>query len=397
MSKEINEFIELLNSSLENSKFVKLTFSKATNADLAKNIYVRPVIIKKGAALSFSHRYQTKDITKNYLLGVETNNQIKELFTKSYLIVTLITTEEEIILQINKNNIPQLQRKKSQSREALKFEEHNREKNYLVPEKSPFLQLLGISSSEYKILNDQRDKFRQINKYCEIMLSLIEQAELNKNSTGALRIVDMGSGKGYLSFALFDLLKRHFEMKIEMTGIELRKELCDFCNEKARVLGWNGLNFEAMDILDYQEKNNNVLIALHACDIATDIAIYQGIKNNSDLIVVAPCCHKQIRKQMNPIKPWNTMLEHGILMEREAELITDSLRSLLLQLNGYKTKVMEFISSVHTPKNIMIAGIKNKSGISPDMKAAIEKDIEEIKSAFGIKEHYLEKLLRGER
>jgi SAM-dependent methyltransferase len=229
------------------------------------------------------------------------------------------------------------------------------------------------------------------------MLSLIEQAELNKNSTDALSIVDMGCGKGYLSFALFDLLKRHFEMKIEMTGIELRKELCDFCNEKARVLGWNGLNFEAMDILDYQEKNNNVLIALHACDIATDIAIYQGIKNNSDLIVVAPCCHKQIRKQMNPKKPWNTLLEHGILMERESELITDSLRSLLLQLNGYKTKVMEFISSVHTPKNIMIAGIKNKSGMSPDMRAAIEKDIEEIKSAFGIKEHYLEKLLRGER
>jgi hypothetical protein len=397
MSKEINEFIELLNSSLENSKFVKLTFSKTTNADLAKNIYVRPVIIKKGAALSFSYRFQTKDITKNYLLGVEVNNQIKELFHKSYLIITLITTEEEIILQINKNNIPQLVRKKSQSREALKFEEHNREKNYLVPEKSPFLQLLGISSSEYKILNDQRDKFRQINKYCEIMLSLIEQAELNKNSTDALSIVDMGCGKGYLSFALFDLLKRHFEMKIEMTGIELRKELCDFCNEKARVLGWNGLNFEAMDILDYQEKNNNVLIALHACDIATDIAIYQGIKNNSDLIVVAPCCHKQIRKQMNPKKPWNTLLEHGILMERESELITDSLRSLLLQLNGYKTKVMEFISSVHTPKNIMIAGIKNKSGMSPDMRAAIEKDIEEIKSAFGIKEHYLEKLLRGER
>jgi len=397
MSKEINEFIELLNSSLENNKFVKLTFSKTTNADLAKNIYVRPVIIKKGAALSFSYRYQTKDITKNYLLGLKVNNQIKELFHKSYLIITLITTEEEIILQINKNNIPQLVRKKSQSREALKFEEHNREKNYLVPEKSPFLQLLGISSSEYKILNDQRDKFRQINKYCEIMLSLIEQAELNKNSTDALSIVDMGSGKGYLSFALFDLLKRHFEMKIEMTGIELRKELCDFCNEKARVLGWNGLNFEAMDILDYQEKNNNVLIALHACDIATDIAIYQGIKNNSDLIVVAPCCHKQIRKQMNPKKPWNTLLEHGILMERESELITDSLRSLLLQLNGYKTKVMEFISSVHTPKNIMIAGIKNKSGMSPDMRDAIEKDIEEIKSAFGIKEHYLEKLLRGER
>jgi hypothetical protein len=228
------------------------------------------------------------------------------------------------------------------------------------------------------------------------MRSLLEQAGLSKTSEKPLQIVDMGSGKGYLTFALYDLLQRHLEQKVSLLGVELRPELCDFCNEQARSLGWQeGLRFEAMDILNYNEGDIDVLIALHACDTATDIAIAQGIRNGADLIVVAPCCHKQIRKAMKPKGPWAEILKQGILLERQAELLTDALRALLLQREGYKTKVFEFISASDTPKNIMIAAIKTKQALSSEELAALNKDIEMLKSDFGIPEHYLEKLLQG--
>jgi hypothetical protein len=148
-----------------------------------------------------------------------------------------------------------------------------------------------------------------------------------------------------------------------------------------------------MDIRDFNESAFDVLIALHACDTATDIAISQGIVNGAKLIVVAPCCHKQIRKQMKPKAPWNNILKNGILMEREAELLTDAIRALLLEREGYKTKVFEFISGEHTPKNLMITAGLLKKKTNDDEILRIDREIAELKAQFGIEEHHLESLL----
>jgi hypothetical protein len=197
----------------------------------------------------------------------------------------------------------------------------------------------------------------------------------------------MGSGKGYLTFSLYDYLSSEGKISPQVTGIELRPKLVDFCNQLAERSAYSGLSFISQDIGEYHPERIDMLIALHACDIATDLAIAKGIDAGAGTIVVAPCCHKQIRQQMHCQTDLQAVLKHGILEERQAELITDGIRALLLEHSGYRTKVFEFIDTEHTPKNLLIVGLKAE----PDT-TALER-VAAIKRDFGIEYHYLEKLL----
>ena len=385
----VQDFIDLVKKSISEDKFVKLTFSKPIENEEAKNVFGRLIKIKKGLAMSLVYRYKTKDITKNFLVINEMETELKNLIQSKYSVVTLICLNEEIIYQNN-----QIRSKIIENAVEKPSVSHDKVKNYKIAEDSDFLKLLGVSSSEGKVYKDQYDKFKQINKYVEIIESLLQQTNLYTQDR-KINIVDMGCGKGYLTFALYDLLKIKKEIDYSIIGVELREELVNFCNQTANVLGWQNLVFESKNISDYKGSELDVLIALHACDTATDIAIAQGIKNNSKLIVLSPCCHKQIRKEMHPSSPWSDILKHGILLERQAELLTDSIRSLLMEKHGYTTKVFEFISTFHTPKNLMITGVKNSKPKTKKEVELINEEISYLKNAFGIKEHYLEKLLGG--
>jgi SAM-dependent methyltransferase len=394
-TKVINEFKEKIHRTISDTKFIKLSFSKAIATDAPKNIYVKLIETKKGATLSCTLRFSNKDIVQNFLAGDEFETQLDIWIANVFKIVTLISSEEESVLLFNNKNKAQLRTKRVELK-TNHINLHNKEKNYLIKEDATFLKLLSITSNEGKAFSDQQDKYRQINKYCEIMLSQFEQHKTFEQPEKLIRIVDMGSGKGYLTFALYYLLKEIMQLNVEITGIELREELCRFCNEQAEKLGWAAhLRFAAMDIVNYPKGEIEVLIALHACDTATDIAIFQGIANDANLIVVAPCCHKQIRKEIKPKGPWKNILKNGILLEREAELLTDAIRALLLEREGYKTRVFEFISGEHTAKNLMItAGRLNKTSKTED-PLKINHEIDGLKEQFGINEHYLEKLLKG--
>lgn len=204
--------------------------------------------------------------------------------------------------------------------------------------------------------------------------------------------MDMGSGKGYLTFSLYDFLIREYGLNATICGVELREQLVSFCNELAVKNQFTNLHFEAKDINDFEGKID-MLIALHACDTATDIAIAKGIKARADIIIVAPCCHKQIRRQMdaNASSIFQPMLKHGIFCERTAEMLTDTIRALLLELHGYKTKVFEFISTEHTAKNVMIvATLQSKNNLQIEK---ILMQIDCLKQQFGINSHFLEQLL----
>jgi len=393
-SNSIDEFKTKLLKSIADSSLIKLTLSKSQISDAPKNIYAKLIETKKGLSISCTLRYENKDIVQNFLPGENFDTQFDNWVDKTFKIATLITKEEETTLLFNSKNKAQLRTKRTETKSNI-VSTHNKEKNYLISENAPFLKLLSVSSKEGKVYSDQQDKFRQINKYCEIMLSQIEHFQLFKDTEKTIKIVDMGSGKGYLTFALYHLLRENLQLNVEILGIELREQLCNFCNEQAKQLGWTQhLKFAAMDIMNYREGDIDVLIALHACDIATDIAIAQGIENSAKLIVVAPCCHKQIRKEIKPKNPWKNVLKNGILLEREAELLTDAIRAMLLETAGYKTKVFEFISGEHTPKNLMItAGRLSKSPKEEDIDK-IKLEIVELKDQFGIEEHYLEKLLK---
>lgn len=180
-------------------------------------------------------------------------------------------------------------------------------------------------------------------------------------------------------------------MQPQVTGIELRPALVEFCNKTAREAGFEGLHFVAEDIANYHPDRLDLLIALHACDTATDLALAKGIHGKASIIVVAPCCHKQVRAEMHPHNEMAPLLRHGILEERQAEILTDGIRALLLESQGYRTQVFEFISTEHTAKNVMITAVGGPREARRENEA-LEK-VRALKSGFGIGEHYLEKLL----
>ena len=230
------------------------------------------------------------------------------------------------------------------------------------------------------------DKFRQINKYLEVIENLLKNADLPKT----ISVVDMGSGKGYLTFALYDFLVNQKKIDAKITGIEARKELVEFCNKTAIACGFENLHFEHKTIQDFNSKKIDILIALHACDTATDDAIFKGMKANATLIVTAPCCHKQIRQQLKGTETQNPILKYGIFKERQYEMVTDTLRALIMEEHQYDSHVFEFVSNEHTRKNVMLVGTKSNKKAD---KSALHKKIEEVKQSFGIKQHYLETLI----
>jgi SAM-dependent methyltransferase len=270
------------------------------------------------------------------------------------------------------------------SHSELPSQQHDRQKNRLLEASGQlYLREMGITDRSGEVMKRGQKKYRQINKYIEIIDHLLDQHPISEKP----HIVDMGSGKGYLTFALYDYLRGVRKWKPQLTGIELRPKLVDFGNRLAAETGFDGLEFRSQDINDYQPERIDMLIALHACDIATDLAIAKGIDAGAEIIVVAPCCHKQIRKQMNCQTDMQAILRHGILEERQAELLTDGIRSLLLAYRGYRTRVFEFIDTEHTPKNLLIVGTKSEAD-----PGALDR-VKAIKKEFGIGYHYLEKLL----
>ena len=384
------QFITDFQSAFADGQLIKGTLSKPTAqaAEGLKNVYFRPVSLKSGLKVAFNYRYQTRDEVKNYTLD-EAIAQLEAMLGNELLNADLFTTEHDISLQFGKNGIPTLTRRKSSQAETPDTA-HNREKHRLLDPAAPWLHLLGITNARGEVLATAQDKWRQINKYLEIIESLVREHPLPDEA----HIADMGSGKGYLTFALYDFLTNRLGLSVRITGIELRPKLVEFCQKTAQQVGFQHLQFIAQDINTYQPERLDMLIALHACDTATDMAIAAGIRQQAEIIVVAPCCHKQIRKEMDTRNELAPVLRHGILEERQAEILTDGIRALLLEANSYKTAVFEFISTEHTAKNVMITAVYNKRQAADTKRReeALNK-VAALKSGFGISTHFLEKLL----
>lgn len=385
------DLIKNLKALIQEQKLVKVSLGnyKGTEANL-KNIYIKPVLIKQELLLSFVFRYQTKDITKNFSIDQAIDEISSYVGFKGFRLVNLQTTSENLIYQMNKKAEWRVQKEKVVGREPQSYTHDKQKDRKLSDSTKSYLHELNLTDQEGKVYKNAQDKWKQINHYIELLSSSLSHLPENKN----LKVVDMGAGKGYLTFALYDYLKNNLNRNVEVVGVEFRKDLVDFCNEVALKSDFNQLGFVEGTIEDYQSKEPiDVLIALHACDTATDDAIFKGIKDESSLIVVAPCCHKQVRRQLEEVKAKNDlefMTKYGIFMERHAEMLTDSIRALILEYYGYETKVMQFISDQHTPKNVMIVSLKKS--IDPKKQSLILEKIKSLKSYFGINYQYLERL-----
>ena len=387
-TERIEEFLSAVKSAFAANTLVKLKLGgyHGAEADL-KSVDVKKIVAKGTEKFSFTFHYKTRDIIKNQIQP-EAMGNLRIALKDEFRSAQLSTTEFDMSFERNGDKV-RIKRSDVAGREAPSTD-HNRAKNRPLTETGkPYLHALGITGKDGQVRNDAQDKFRQINKMVEIFAPLIQAIGAEKP-----RIVDMGAGKGYLDFALYDYLANVANRPADVIGVEMRDGLVRDGNATAAGSGFAGLSFVPGTIIDYDATGADAVIALHACDTATDDAIYKGISAGAALIAVAPCCHKQIRRQMEAGKPatsLDVMLRHGIFLERQAEMVTDTLRALLLELNGYKTKVFEFVSDAHTPKNNLI--VAEKDGRAGRDREAVLKQIGEIKAMFGIERHYLEGLL----
>ena len=233
------------------------------------------------------------------------------------------------------------------------------------------------------------DKHRQIQRYTEILSHLIQDLGWQKDAAAPV-IADMGSGKAYLTFAVWQLLHRQLGLAVKIIGVEERPELVQTCATLAKRIGAEGLEFHAGDIASATLPPLDGLIALHACNTATDAAILRGIKASARLIVVAPCCHKELRPQMGSPEPLAPVLAHGLFKERLSEWLTDGLRTLFLEWAGYKVRVIEFVDAGHTPKNLMLAAVRVAE---PFQRNETRQQIVDLKTFAGVAHHALDELL----
>ncbi|MDB6151101.1 MAG: hypothetical protein JWQ44_2549, partial [Chthoniobacter sp.] len=340
MSDPRERFIDKLRTSLADGSFVKLTLSEPTpTAGELRNLYGRVVTIKSEPQLSLVFHHARRDETKNFPFEAGVSH-VHELtgaqFARGYLFTT--AGDWQWRHDALKASRPRFT--------VVPASAHDRQKPVPISAQAPFLRTLGVTNAQGEARPGMADKLRQIQRFTELLGHLFEASPLRERRQ--LHIADMGAGKGYLTFATHEFFRAK-GIATEIVGIESRPDLVALTERTARELDCLGLRFEEGSIEHFQPAGDlDVLIALHACNTATDDALYQGVRAGASLLVVAPCCHQELRPQLRPPALLHEVLSHGILAEREAEILTDGVRALLLELHGYNASVFEFISPEHT-------------------------------------------------
>ncbi len=379
-----------LAASLNEGHFVRLVLAKPLRAsDDLLRVTARRVELRGEAALSLLYTHKTRDITKNHSIG-DGVALLGEMLGATFHNAHLLMRDEEWQLSISKKGQCTLRVvKNDQAVEAPTA--HDREKQRWLEISRPFLTELGVTTAQQQLVPAMARKWKQINKFVEVFAHALAASPL----AGAkqLNVIDFGSGKGYLTFALHDWLRHTQGVDAQVTGVELRPDMVALCNKVIARLGIEGLRIEEGDVRSYQPTALNVMIALHACDVATDYAIHLGVRAGAQIIMCSPCCHKEIRPQLLSPHPLQPILQHGVHLGQEAEMLTDGLRALLLDACGYDTQVFEFVSLEHTNKNKMILAVKRAVAKPAD---EVLGQIREIKGFYRIQAQCLETLLKAD-
>ncbi|WP_113672198.1 class I SAM-dependent methyltransferase [Vallitalea guaymasensis] len=319
-------------------------------------VNVKPVIIKGKLLYQFAYHY-TKKVTHNNLDHDDTINELKNLMGNYFKQGNFYTLEADYQVLVSKKGKANII-KKPPTKEKVDLD-HNRTKNYILSENEPydFLIKLGVMNKDGKVLANRYDKFKQLNRFLEMVSDCIEH--LDKSKT--INIIDFGCGKSYLTFALYHYLVEQLKLDINIIGLDLKKDVVEFCNKIAVELNYNKLKFVHGDIKGYKEIGKvDMVVTLHACDTATDDALVKAVNWGADVILSVPCCQHELLRQIynNTMKP---MEKHGIIKEKLSSLITDSVRGNILEIMGYSVQMLEFIDMEHTPKNILIRAFKKGS------------------------------------
>jgi len=419
---DIDRFFQRLQQSLADASLVRLVLGRpqGVEPDLQK-LLVRPLVLRGAEHLQLVWRHTTRDVTKN-LPTADAVAQLAALLPGSFAHAHLVTRSHDVQLALGRKGRWSLRVGKLAPAAAAApaagadaadappadadslpltagypglaaASAHDRVRQHALSLDTPFLAELGITDAQHRLVPAMARKWRQINKFVEVLSHAIGQSPLaQRDGAVPVRVLDFGAGKGYLTFAVHHHLQASGR-QADVTGVELRTELTELCNSAVARLGLQGLRFDAGDVRTHAAAATDIMIALHACDTATDVAMHRGITAGAAIILCSPCCHKQLRPQMRSPDLLQPMLRHGIHMAEQAEMLTDTLRALLLQSAGYDAQVFEFISPEHTSKNKMVLAVRRAQPLPDAQRLALRAQARALKAFYGVAEQALETLL----
>ncbi|MDN4606407.1 class I SAM-dependent methyltransferase [Sporosarcina highlanderae] len=363
---QFEELVEKLVQRMQEGAFIQGTISQPRYKSTGlQKVKLKPVEIKKEVYIQFEYHYE-RILKHENIKAADIQPSLKQLL-EQFKQMQAEFSDEKVHIQLTKKFKVAWKSEKTASTKTVDLS-HNRKKNYLLDDSTPypFLIRLGVQSPEGKVKKQKYDKFRQINRFVEF----IDDALVHLPKDRPVRILDFGSGKSYLTFALYHYLHIEKGLDIRVTGLDLKKEVIEECNVIAKDLGYEQLEFLVGDINDYNEETAvDMVVTLHACDVATDMALARAVKWGAEVILSVPCCQHELFSQIQS-PALDIMLQHGLIKERFSALATDSIRAELLKLVGYDAQLLEFIDMEHTPKNILIRSFK--TGKKPSAEA-VEK------------------------
>lgn len=384
----MNQIEELLKRVLT-SLLVDMVISGARGGGDFIKIKVRPVMIRDSLYFQVS-RYTDKQVFHENMTAEDALETLSGWILHDFRQAQIRMQDEMVTVLVSKKGKATVKSKKAACIETQNLE-HNRKKRYIIEEGTavPFMIDLGVMTESGKIIRTRYDKYRQINRFLEFIEDILPELPTDRT----VHIIDFGCGKSYLTFAMYYYLKvlKHYDIRI--TGLDLKQKVIEDCQALADRYGYDGLQFLCGDIADYNGTDEvDMVVTLHACDTATDYALYKAAKWHASVILSVPCCQHELNRKMQ-CETLSGAFQYGLIKERTAALMTDAMRGQLLEMKGYKTQLLEFIDMEHTPKNILIRGVKSK-GLLP--KAARKQQMENYQKCrdfFGA-ELTLEKLFK---
>ena len=382
--------MDLFINKLVEAKPYKVIISNKTDKENEFNKIVIALKLIKNTPM-----YQIEKFTDTQAFHININeadleNAITEYLNGQYKQLNAWSEDFEFSLKISKKGKPLTNIKKNTSTSKDKPScsmTHNTTKNYILKEGSyiPPLVDLGVFTKEGKIVNSKYDKYKQINKFIEIV-----EDSLKNYKSKTINIIDFGCGKSYLTFVLYYYLVEIKQMNVHITGLDLKAKVIDNCNKIAAKYGYSNLEFKLGNINSYKHPTDvDMVVTLHACDTATDYALFNAICWNAQIILSVPSCQHELNKQMNPSNA-KLLTRYGIIKERTAALMTDAIRANMLEYCGYKTQILEFIDIEHSPKNLLIRAIKGS--VSEKKKKELLDEVNTIIKEFNLKPTIIELL-----
>ena len=364
----MNQIEELLKRVLT-SLLVDMVISGARGGGDFIKIKVRPVMIRDSLYFQVS-RYTDKQVFHENMTAEDALETLSGWILHDFRQAQIRMQDEMVTVLVSKKGKATVKSKKAACIETQNLE-HNRKKQYIIEEGTavPFMIDLGVMTESGKIIRTRYDKYRQINRFLEFIEDILPELPTDRT----VHIIDFGCGKSYLTFAMYYYLKvlKHYDIRI--TGLDLKQKVIEDCQALADRYGYDGLQFLCGDIADYNGTDEvDMVVTLHACDTATDYALYKAVKWHASVILSVPCCQHELNRKMQ-CETLSGAFQYGLIKERTAALMTDAMRGQLLEMQGYKTQLLEFIDMEHTPKNILIRGVKSR-GLLP--KAARKQQME---------------------